>query len=86
MEESTRGWKFGPRPGLSAGCFFPKAGNKVFSGNVEKRMKTMFLKILGGLLAVLLVTGTGVYWIATGPQNLDQYPPAATSPNWASSL
>lgn len=43
-------------------------------------MKIGFLKILSGLLAVLFVTGIGVYWIATGPTNLDQYPAAATSP------
>jgi len=40
----------------------------------------MFLKILGALLAVLLVSGIGVYWIATGPQHLEQYPSASASP------
>ena len=40
----------------------------------------MILKILGGLLAILTVAGVGAYFIATGPTNLDQYPPAASSP------
>ncbi len=43
-------------------------------------MKTVLLKILGAFLATLAVTGVGVYWFATGPTNLDQYPPAAASP------
>ncbi len=43
-------------------------------------MKTLLLKILGGVLAVLTATGVGVYWFATGPTNLGQYPPASTSP------
>jgi murein DD-endopeptidase MepM/ murein hydrolase activator NlpD len=38
------------------------------------------LKIAGGLLAVLIVTGVAVYWIATGPEHLEQYPAAAESP------
>jgi len=43
-------------------------------------MKTVLLKSLGAVFAVLLVLSAVVYWFATGPTNLDQYPPAATSP------
>ncbi len=43
-------------------------------------MKAVTLKIVGGALAALMVIAAGAYWFATGPVNLDQYPPAATSP------
>ena len=43
-------------------------------------MKIRVLKTAGILIAVLFVTGAAVYWMATGPENLNQYPPASTSP------
>jgi murein DD-endopeptidase MepM/ murein hydrolase activator NlpD len=62
------------------GCFSAGLADKVLWNREELRMKILALRIAGGLLAMLLVTGAGMYWIATGPQNLGQYPVAATSP------
>ncbi len=43
-------------------------------------MKIMALKVLTGMAGVGIAALLAAYWIFTGPENLDQYPPAGQSP------
>ncbi len=43
-------------------------------------MKIMALKMLTGMAGVGIAALLAAYWIFTGPENLDQYPPAGESP------